>query len=69
MNKMAYIVYRNGISSVDAGFEPRSGQTKYHENGICGFSAKHAAEMTLHLLICITKMAASPLSVFFILSI
>ena len=63
MKKMAYIVYRNGISAVDAGFEPRSGQTKYHENGICGFSA---AEMTLHLLICITKMAASPLSVFFI---
>ena len=28
---------------VDRGFEPRSGQTKDYEIGICCFSAKHAA--------------------------
>ena len=27
---------------VDRGFEPRSGQTKDYEIGICCFSAKHA---------------------------
>ena len=30
-------------SVVDLGFEPRSGQTKDYEIGICCFSAKHAA--------------------------
>jgi hypothetical protein len=30
-------------SAVDRGFEPRSGQTKDYEIGICYFSAKHAA--------------------------
>jgi len=30
-------------SGVDHGFEPRSGQTKDYEIGICCFSAKHAA--------------------------
>ena len=30
-------------SAVDRGFEPRSGQTKDYTNGICCFSAKHAA--------------------------
>ena len=30
-------------SAVDYGFEPRSGQTKNYEIGICCFSAKHAA--------------------------
>ena len=30
-------------SAVDCGFEPRSGQTKDYEIGICCFVAKHAA--------------------------
>jgi hypothetical protein len=30
-------------STVDRGFEPRSGQTKAYKIGICCFSAKHAA--------------------------
>jgi hypothetical protein len=30
-------------SVVDRGFEPRSGQTKDYQIGICCFSAKHAA--------------------------
>ena len=30
-------------SAVDRGFEPRSGQTKDYEIGICCFSAKQAA--------------------------
>ena len=30
-------------SAVDRGFELRSGQTKDYTNGICRFSAKHAA--------------------------
>ena len=30
-------------SAVDRGFEPRSCQTKDYKNGICCFSAKHAA--------------------------
>ena len=30
-------------NAVDHGFEPRSGQTKDYEIGICCFSAKHAA--------------------------
>ena len=30
-------------SSVDRGFEPRSGQTKDYKIGICCFSVKHAA--------------------------
>ena len=35
----------SGLSSsaVDRGFEPRSGQTKDSNIGICCFSAKHAA--------------------------
>jgi hypothetical protein len=31
--------------AVDRGFEPRAGQTKEYEIGICCFSAKHAALM------------------------
>jgi hypothetical protein len=31
------------VLAVDPGFEPRSGQTKDYEIGICFFSAKHAA--------------------------
>jgi hypothetical protein len=31
------------LSVVDRGFEPRSGQTKVYEIGICCFTAKHAA--------------------------
>jgi hypothetical protein len=30
-------------STVDRGFEPRSGQAKDYKIGICCFSAKHAA--------------------------
>ena len=30
-------------SVVDRGFEPRLGQTKDYQIGICSFSAKHAA--------------------------
>ena len=30
-------------SAVDREFEPRTGQTRDYEIGICGFSAKHAA--------------------------
>ena len=30
-------------SVVDHGFEPRSGQSKDYEIGVCCFSAKHAA--------------------------
>ena len=30
-------------SGVDRGLEPRSGQTKDYEIGICCFSARHAA--------------------------
>ena len=30
-------------SAIDCGFEPRSGQTKDYEIGICCFSAKHTA--------------------------
>jgi hypothetical protein len=30
-------------STVDLGFEPRSGQAKNYNIGICCFSAKHAA--------------------------
>ena len=30
-------------SAIDCGFEPRSGQTKEYEIGICCFFAKHAA--------------------------
>jgi hypothetical protein len=32
-------------SAVDRGFEPRSGQTKDYEIGICCFSAKHADDV------------------------
>jgi hypothetical protein len=31
------------VSAVDRGFEPRSGQTKDYETGMCCYSAKHAA--------------------------
>jgi hypothetical protein len=31
------------LSIVDCGNEPRSGQTKYYEIGICCFSAKYAS--------------------------
>jgi hypothetical protein len=31
------------LSAVDRGFEPRLGQTKYYEIGICCFSAKDTA--------------------------
>ena len=30
-------------SAVDRGFDPRSGQTKYYNIGICCFSDKHSA--------------------------
>jgi hypothetical protein len=30
-------------SAVDRGFEPRSGETKHYEIGICCFSVKYAA--------------------------
>ena len=30
-------------SKIDRGFEPRSGEIKEYEIGICCFSAKHAA--------------------------
>ena len=30
-------------SAIDLGFDPRSGQTKDYEIGICCFSAKHTA--------------------------
>jgi hypothetical protein len=33
-------------STVDRGFEPRSGKTKDYKIGICCFSAKHAALMS-----------------------
>ena len=33
-------------STVDRGFEPRSGQTKDYNIGICCFSTKHAREKT-----------------------
>jgi hypothetical protein len=42
-------------SAVDRVFEPRSGQTKDYENGICCFSATHDVFMTpecsLHCLL------------------
>ena len=31
------------VSVIDCGYEPRSGQTKDYEIGICCFFAKHAA--------------------------
>ena len=31
------------LSAVDCGFQPRSGQTKDYQIGICCFTAKHAA--------------------------
>jgi hypothetical protein len=31
------------VSAVDRGFEPRSGQTKDYETGMCCYFAKHAA--------------------------
>jgi hypothetical protein len=34
-------------SAVDHGFEPRSGQTKDYQIGICCFSAKHASPTRL----------------------
>ena len=37
------MVYVLASSAVDRGFEPRSGQTKDYEIGICCFSAKHTA--------------------------
>ena len=33
-------------STVDRGFEPRSGKTKDYKIGICCFSAKHGALMS-----------------------
>ena len=49
--KLSYLLNRIGdvivsvlaSSVVDRGFEPRSGQIKDYKNGICCFSAKHAA--------------------------
>jgi len=32
-----------GLATIDRGVEPRSGQTKDYEIGICCFSANHAA--------------------------
>jgi hypothetical protein len=38
-----YVIVNVRVSSaVDRGFEPRSGQTKDYNIGICCFSAKHA---------------------------
>ena len=36
-------VLASALRAVDRGFEPRSGQTKDNQIGICCFSAKHAA--------------------------
>jgi hypothetical protein len=51
--ELSYLLYLEHIggvtvsvptsSAVDRGFEPRSGQTKDYQIGICCFSAKHAA--------------------------
>ena len=39
-----YVIVNVLVSSaVDRGFEPRSGQTKDYNIGMCCFSAKHAA--------------------------
>ena len=44
MNRISGVMVSMVTSSaVDRGFEPRSGQTKDYEIGICCFSAKHAA--------------------------
>jgi len=39
----AVIVSELASSALDHGFEPRSGQTKDYDIGICCFSARHAA--------------------------
>ena len=42
-NRIGGVIVRVLASSVvDRGFQPRSGQTKDYEIGICCFSAKHA---------------------------
>ena len=38
-----FICQRLYYDAIDRGFEPRSGQTKDCENGMCCFSNKHAA--------------------------
>jgi hypothetical protein len=43
MSSLCVMVSVLDSSAVDRGFEPRSGQTKDYEIGICCFSAKHAA--------------------------
>ena len=44
MNRISGVMVSMVTSSaVDRGFEPRSGQAKDYEIGICCFSAKHAA--------------------------
>ena len=44
MNRISGVMVSMVASSaVDRGFEPRSGQAKDYEIGICCFSAKHAA--------------------------
>ena len=42
-NMITVMVSVLASSAVDRGLEPRSGQTKDYEIGICCFSAKHAA--------------------------
>jgi hypothetical protein len=45
-NRIGGVTVRVLASSVvDRGLEPRSGQTKYYNIGICWFAAKHAASM------------------------
>ena len=44
MNRIGIVMVSVLVSSaVDRGFDPRSGQTKDYEIGICCFSAKHTA--------------------------
>ena len=41
---MVSVLTSSGVDrGVDRGLEPRSGQTKSYEIGICCFSARHAA--------------------------
>ena len=44
MNRISIVMVSVLVSSVvEHGFDPRSGQTKDYEIGICCFSAKHTA--------------------------
>ena len=47
MNRINGVMISEPVSStVDSGFEPRSGKTKDYTIGICCFSTKHAAVRT-----------------------